>query len=122
APTPSPGRSDRPWHENERKPLVPVTSMASAGVVPYGERGAYADEFLAVLRTLWDDEEPAFAGRFFSFGPVKAAPKPWQQRRVHIAVGGHRPPALRRVARAGDCWHALGVSPDGMRTRLAHLD
>jgi alkanesulfonate monooxygenase SsuD/methylene tetrahydromethanopterin reductase-like flavin-dependent oxidoreductase (luciferase family) len=26
------------------------------------------------------------------------------------------------VARFGDCWHALGVSADGMRTRLARLD
>jgi len=92
------------------------------GVVPYGERGLYADEFLAVLRTLWDDDEPAFNGRFFSFGPLKAAPKPWSRRRMPIAVGGNRPPALRRVAQAGDCWHALGVSPDGIRTRLDHLD
>src|SRR5262249_34323879 len=68
------------------------------------------------------DDEPAFAGRFFSFGPAKAAPKPWQRRRMPIAVGGNRPPALRRVARAGDCWHALGVNPDGIRTRLRRLD
>jgi probable F420-dependent oxidoreductase len=92
------------------------------GVVPYGERGGYADEFIAVMRTLWDDDEPAFAGRHFSFGPVKAAPKPWERRRIQVAVGGNRPPALRRVARSGDCWHALGIRPDGIRSRLARLD
>jgi probable F420-dependent oxidoreductase len=94
----------------------------AVGVVAYGDRGPYADEFIGVLRTLWDDPEPAYQGRFFSFGPVKAAPKPWQQRRLPIAVGGNRPAALRRVARFGDCWHALGVTVDGMRTRLARLD
>ncbi len=94
----------------------------AVGVVAYGDRGPYADEFIGVLRTLWDDDEAAYDGRFFSFGPVRAAPKPWKQRRLPITVGGNRPPALRRVARFGDCWHALGVSPDGMRTRLDHLD
>jgi probable F420-dependent oxidoreductase len=92
------------------------------GVVAYADRGRYADEFLGVMRTLWDDDEPAFHGRFFSFGPVRAAPKPWQGRRLPVAVGGNRPPALRRVAQFGDCWHALGVSVDGMRKRLARLD
>jgi probable F420-dependent oxidoreductase len=94
----------------------------AVGVVAYADRGAYADEFIGVLRTLWDDGEPAYHGRFFSFGPVKAAPKPWQHRRLPVAVGGNRPAALRRVARFGDCWHALGVTVDGMRKRLARLD
>jgi len=71
---------------------------------------------------LWDDDEPTYHGRFFSFGPVRAAPKPWQRRRLPVAVGGNRPAALRRVARFGDCWHALGVSVDGMRKRLVRLD
>ena len=94
----------------------------AVSVVAYGDRGAYADEFIGVLRTLWDDAEPAFDGRFFSFGPVRAAPKPWQHRRLPVTVGGNRPAALRRVARCGDCWHALGVSVDGMGKRLARLD
>jgi probable F420-dependent oxidoreductase len=92
------------------------------GVVAYADRGGYADEFIAVMRTLWDDAESEYHGRFFSFGPVKAAPKPWQGRRLPVAIGGNRPPALRRAARFGDCWHALGVSVDGMRKRLARVD
>jgi hypothetical protein len=39
-----------------------------------------------------------------------------------LAIGGNRPAALRRVARCGDCWHALGVRTDGMRARLTRLD
>jgi alkanesulfonate monooxygenase SsuD/methylene tetrahydromethanopterin reductase-like flavin-dependent oxidoreductase (luciferase family) len=90
--------------------------------VPYADRGRYADEFLAVLQTLWHDDEAEFHGRSFSFGPVRAAPKPWQRRRLPIVVGGNRPPALRRVARFGDCWHGLGLSVDGVRKRLVQLD
>src|SRR5580765_2659813 len=59
------------------------------GVVAYADRGRYADDFIAVMRTLWDDDEPAYDGRFFSFGPVKAAPKPWQRRRLPVAIGGN---------------------------------
>ncbi len=94
----------------------------AVGVVPYSDRGRYADEFIAVMRTLWDDDEPVYDGHFFAFGPVKAAPKPWQRRRLPVAVGGNRPAALKRVARLGDCWHALGVTVEGMRKRLVRLD
>lgn len=94
----------------------------AVGVVPYAERGRYADEFITVMRALWDDDEPAHEGRFFSFGPAHASPKPWRGRRMPIAIGGNRAPALRRVAGLGDCWHALGVSVDGMRKRLSALD
>ena len=62
----------------------------AVGVVPYADRGRYADEFLAVLQALWRDDEPEFQGQFFSFGPVRAAPKPWPRRRLPIVVGGNR--------------------------------
>jgi alkanesulfonate monooxygenase SsuD/methylene tetrahydromethanopterin reductase-like flavin-dependent oxidoreductase (luciferase family) len=94
----------------------------AVGVVPYADRGRYADEFLSVLAALWHDDEAEFRGWFFSFGPVRAAPKPWTRRRLPIAVGGNRAAALRRVARFGDCWHGLGLSTDGVRKRLVQLD
>jgi probable F420-dependent oxidoreductase len=93
----------------------------AVGVVSYADRGRYADEFLAVLQALWHDDEAEFHGRFFSFGPVRAAPKPWERRRLPVVVGGNRTPALRRAARFGNCWHGLGVSADGVRKRLAQL-
>lgn len=94
----------------------------AVGVVAYGRRGRYADEFIGVLRTLWDDEAPAFSGEHFSFGPAPASPKPWGGRRLPVLVGGNRPPALRRAARLGDGWHALGLGADRVRARVATID
>jgi probable F420-dependent oxidoreductase len=92
------------------------------GMVDYEVRGRYADEFLAVLMELWTADRPSFAGEFFAFDQVVASPKPAQQPHPPIVVGGNRPPALRRVARFGQAWHALAPSPDGVRHRLAVLD
>ena len=39
-----------------------------------------------------------------------------------MAIGGNRPPALRRVARFGDCWHSLAISASGVAERLVALD
>ena len=89
--------------------------------VPYENRGAYCNEFVDVLRRLWTDDAASFSGQFFDFEPVCASPKPLQKPHPPIMIGGNRPPALRRVARFGDGWHPMNVSPDGVTRRLAVL-
>lgn len=86
--------------------------------VAYDTRGAYCNEFLAVLKRLWTDKRASFHGRFFDFEDLISSPKPLQRPHPPIVIGGNRPPALRRVASLGDGWHPLGVSPDGVRRRL----
>ena len=86
--------------------------------VAYESRGAYSNEFLQVLRLLWAEGAASFHGEFFHFDEIIASPKPLQRPHPPIMVGGNRAPALRRVARLGDGWHPLGVSPDGVRRRL----
>jgi probable F420-dependent oxidoreductase len=90
--------------------------------VEWERRGTYADESIAVLRELWTASEASFEGEFFSFSAVVASPKPLQQPHPPILVGGNRAPALRRVARLGDGWHPLGVSPEGYAKRLLVID
>lgn len=89
--------------------------------VPYASRGAYANEFLEVLKGLWTEERASFAGEHFAFEDAISSPRPLQKPHPPIVVGGNRPPALRRAARLGDGWHPLGVSPDGVRRRLETL-
>lgn len=90
-------------------------------LVPFAERGAYADEFLAVLRTLWEDAEPRFSGTYFNLEGALAAPKPLQAP-LPIVVGGNQRRALRRVARFADGWHPLGLKPSVIGERLAVLE
>ena len=57
----------------------------------------------------------------FNFDKLCSSPKPVQQPHPAIVVGGNRPPALRRVARFGDGWHPMNLSPEGVTRRLAEL-
>lgn len=89
---------------------------------PWERRGRYSDESITVMRALWNEPEASFDGEFFSFAGIVASPKPLQRPHPPVVIGGNRPPALRRVARLGDGWHPLGVSPEGYADRLATIE
>ena len=38
-----------------------------------------------------------------------------------IVIGGNRTAALKRVARYGDGWHPMNVSPEGVERRMATI-
>jgi probable F420-dependent oxidoreductase len=75
----------------------------------YTNRGARLDEMIAVMRTLFDDPEPEFHGRFYDFPPSGFEPKPTQRPGPPFLIGGSSAAALRRTVELGDGW--LGGSP-----------
>ncbi|HYE91451.1 MAG TPA: LLM class F420-dependent oxidoreductase [Terriglobales bacterium] len=90
--------------------------------VPFADRGARTDEYVAAMRALWSQECASFAGRFVNFTDVYCRPLP-PTRRIPIIVGGDTPAAARRAGRLGDGYFpARTPSPallDEMR-RAAH--
>jgi probable F420-dependent oxidoreductase len=76
--------------------------------VPMEGRGARADEYLAAMRALWEEEAPSFHGRHVNFEGVDAHPRP-VQRPLPVVVGGHTRAAHRRAARAADGWYGFMV-------------
>lgn len=89
--------------------------------VPYAERGPMSDEYLEIFKTLWTQSDPDFHGRYFDIEGIQFYPKPVQQPHIPIWVGGHSRPALRRVARYGDCWHTTRQTPDFVAQNLPYL-
>ena len=85
--------------------------------VPFKERGAIADEQLEVLGQLWSEERPRFDGRYYRFAAVGFAPKPLQQPRIPIWVGGEGMAAQRRAGRRGDAWfpYFVRITPRELR-------
>ncbi|WP_026411132.1 TIGR03619 family F420-dependent LLM class oxidoreductase [Actinomadura oligospora] len=77
--------------------------FAAAGT-PMARRGARAEEFLAVLRTLWTDEVSEFHGEFYDFPPVVMEPKPVQKPGPPVLLGGGAEAALRRAGRLAAGW------------------
>ena len=80
------------------------------GALPFAERGAVTDEFMAVCRELWTADTPAFDGKYVKFKDVLFPPKP-PQGSIPIWVGGESGPALRRTAAYGDAWYPIGTNP-----------
>jgi probable F420-dependent oxidoreductase len=88
--------------------------------VPMAGRGARADESLAAMRTLWEDDQPEFEGQFVRFSGVDAHPRPLQ-RPLPVVVAGHSPAAHRRAARSADGWCGFMLSPEETAEHVAGL-
>jgi len=67
-------------------------------------RGARAEEFLAVLRTLWADEVSSFSGEFYTIPAGRQDPRPVQQPGPPVLLGGMARPAMERAGRIADGW------------------
>jgi probable F420-dependent oxidoreductase len=77
----------------------------------YRVRGRVTDEWIAICRRLWSDQDPvSFDGRFISFKKVGGRPTPVNGR-IPIWVGGWGDVAARRVARLGDGYQTISSSP-----------
>ena len=85
-------------------------------------RGARTDEYIGLLRTLWTEEVPSFAGDFYTLAPCRLDPKPRQDPHPPVHIGGETEAALRRVARFAQGWHTFNRPPEGLAEPLARLE
>jgi probable F420-dependent oxidoreductase len=88
---------------------------------PFAERGAFSDEAIAVMRTLWSQDHPRHDGRYWQFAGMPFSPKPIQTPSIPIVIGGVSRAAIRRAARLGDGWQPLGLSPEALAAGITTL-
>jgi len=88
---------------------------------PFAERGAFTDEAIAVMRSLWTEDEPSFDGKYHRFAGMKFSPKPRQKPAIPVVIGGVSRAAIRRAARLGDGWQPLGLAPEALGQGIALL-
>jgi probable F420-dependent oxidoreductase len=77
--------------------------FAAAGAST-ARRGARTEEYLAVLRTLWDDGVSSFSGEFYAIPPGRQDPRPVQRPGPPVLLGGMSRPAMERAGRLADGW------------------
>jgi probable F420-dependent oxidoreductase len=90
--------------------------------VSLSERAARTDEYLAAMRALWEQPEPAFAGRFVSFDGITQQPPPAQRPHPPIIIGGHSPATYRRALRGGNGWYGWDLTPEQVTATLAEIN
>jgi probable F420-dependent oxidoreductase len=81
---------------------MPEEFEATGASMP--RRGARAEEYIAVLRTLWADGVSRFSGEFYSIPPCRSDPNPVQPGGPPVLLGGGARPALQRAGRVADGW------------------
>jgi len=87
--------------------------------VPFEDRGARTDEYVAAMRALWSQERASFSGRFVSFRNVFCRPLP-PNRRIPIIVGGDTKAAARRAGRIGDGYFPARGAPAELYDEMRH--
>lgn len=94
--------------------------------VPFHERGSILDDAVDVLDAALRDEWPEVETDHFVVRDVAVAPRPVQEPRPPIWIGGSSDAALRRVAERGDGWLPQGTwrteLPEKYATLLAHRE
>lgn len=69
--------------------------------VPFAQRGARTDDYVAAMQALWASDNASHDGPFAQFDGVTSNPKP-ANGSIPIVVGGHSKAAARRAGRLGD--------------------
>jgi probable F420-dependent oxidoreductase len=77
--------------------------FAAAGA-DMARRGARTEEYLRVLRHLWDGGGSGFSGEFYTIPAGHVAPRPVQRPGPPVLLGGLAPRALERAGRYADGW------------------
>ncbi len=93
--------------------------MENHGIDPKRRR-AHVREVMLAMQELWSKEEASYQGEFVRFEPSWMWPKPVQQPRPPVLLGGAPGPTLfRQIAEYGDGWMPIGGA--GMKQALEAL-
>ncbi len=87
--------------------------------VPFPDRGARTDEAIEVLKACWTNDWVTVDGERFRARDVAVSPRPVQQPRPPIWVGGNSDRALRRAVEHADGWTPFRAPPERIREALA---
>ena len=89
--------------------------------VPFEDRGARTDEYLAAMRAIWSEDKPVYDGRFVSFANVQAHPHPLQQPYPPIVVGGRASAVYRRAVEVASGWYGWSLDLEETAHAIAGL-
>jgi len=103
------------WYEREHLGLgVPFP--------PVSERFERLEEALEICKQMWSDDEGPYQGRYYQLAETICSPRPIQQPRPSILIGGGgERKTLRLVARHADACNLFATGPAEVRHKLEVL-
>src|SRR5690242_4360363 len=87
----------------------------------FDHRWTQTREYVAAMRELLSKDEASFEGRYVKFPPVRCYPKPARKGGPPVIIGSKDKHALRWVARWGDGWCPIFLSPSELSAELVKL-
>jgi probable F420-dependent oxidoreductase len=87
----------------------------------FEERGAVADEYLRIIRSVWTNPRADFEGSYISFKDMQFSPPTVQQPHPPIWVGGSTRRAGRRAVEFGNAWHGTNVTVEMFNDISAYM-
>ena len=94
--------------------------FAAVGI-PFERRAQRTCEYIEAMRLLWKEPKANFDGEFVRFEGARSYPKPVQPKGVPVMFGGESLPALRRVARYGNGWFGVNLTPKQAAEKITRL-
>ena len=77
--------------------------------IPFKDRGERAEEFIQILKKIWNDDIVEFKGKYYTIPASKIVPKPFQKPHIPIYLGGFSSNTFSRIVKQ-DLNGWLGVS------------
>lgn len=96
--------------------------MFGVDLRPPGERYAYTEEWVTILKRIWVEEEPFdFKGKYFDLKGVLLKPKPWGHERPMLVSAGNSPAGKAFAARHADCLFTAIMEFDSLKPSVMAL-
>jgi probable F420-dependent oxidoreductase len=68
-----------------------------ASNTPFSNKGKKADEYIQILKKVWEDDTVEFRGQYYTIPASKIGPKPLQKPHIPIYLGGFSPNTFSRI-------------------------
>jgi alkanesulfonate monooxygenase len=83
--------------------------------IPFDKRGKLMDENLEIMNRLWTEDKVSGKYTNHDISAAVMYPKPYQQPRMPILIGGYVDKVLHRAATVGDGWLTYFYRPDAFK-------
>ncbi|MDX2169569.1 MAG: TIGR03619 family F420-dependent LLM class oxidoreductase, partial [Deltaproteobacteria bacterium] len=87
--------------------------------IDHAARAALSDEYLAAIATALEQEVSSFTGTSVHWRDMHVSPRPVQQPRPPLWVGGNTPAMARRAGRLADGWIPWQLAPEAFAAGAA---